>query len=125
MRVIQFSQFGDPSQLRLMERPDLTADQSNAIVKVVAAAVNPSDVKNVAGRMGQTTLPRIPGRDYSGLVVDGPADWLGKEFWGTGGDAGFRRDGTHASTSRFRELVWCASHRVLAMNRQGVPGLRS
>ncbi|WP_353066898.1 zinc-binding alcohol dehydrogenase family protein [Tunturibacter psychrotolerans] len=96
MRVIQFSQFGDPSQLRLVERPDLTADQSTALVQVVAAAVNPSDVKNVAGRMEQTTLPRIPGRDYSGLVVNGPADWLGKEVWGTGGDVGFTRDGTHA-----------------------------
>src|ERR1700722_4835906 len=96
MRVIQFSQFGEPSQLHLVERPDLTADQSTAIVQVVAAAVNPSDVKNVAGRMEQTTLPRIPGRDYSGLGVDGPADWLGKEVWGTGGDVGFRRDGTHA-----------------------------
>jgi len=96
MRAIQFNQFGEPSQLHLVERPDLTADQSTAIVQVVAASVNPSDVKNVAGRMEQTTLPRIPGRDYSGFVVDGPADWVGKEVWGTGGDVGFRRDGTHA-----------------------------
>src|SRR5271163_5372257 len=96
MRVIQFSQFGNPSQLRLMERPDLTADQSTAIVKVVAASVNPSDVKNVAGRMEQTTLPRVPGRDYSGVVVDGPLEWMYKEVWGTGGDVGFTRDGSHA-----------------------------
>jgi len=93
-----------------VERPDLTADQSTAIVKVVVAAVNPSDVKNVAGRMEQTTLPCIPGRDYSGSVVDGPADWVGKEVWesevisASGGMARMR------STSRFRELVWCASH---------------
>src|SRR3979490_1251867 len=26
----------------------------------------PSDVKNVAGAMKQTTLPRIPGRDFAG-----------------------------------------------------------
>jgi len=61
-----------------------------------AASINPSDVKNVAGRMSQTTLPRIPGRDYSGVVVDGPAEWLGVAVWGTGGDVGFTRDGTHA-----------------------------
>lgn len=96
MRVIQFSQFGDPSQLHLVERPDLKADASTAIVQVVAAAVNPSDVKNVAGRMHQTTLPRVPGRDYSGVVVEGPAEWLGKDVWGTGGDVGFTRDGSHA-----------------------------
>jgi NADPH2:quinone reductase len=96
MRVIQFNQFGDPSQLHLAERPRPKADAENAVVRVEAASVNPSDVKNVAGRMAQTTMPRIPGRDYSGVVVDGPADWLGQEVWGTGGDVGFTRDGTHA-----------------------------
>jgi NADPH2:quinone reductase len=53
-------------------------------------------VKNVAGAMSQTTLPRIPGRDYAGVVVQGPTEWLGAEVWGTGGDVGFTRDGTHA-----------------------------
>jgi len=28
--------------------------------------------------------------------VDGPQAWLGAEVWGTGGDIGFTRDGTHA-----------------------------
>jgi NADPH:quinone reductase-like Zn-dependent oxidoreductase len=96
MQVIQFKQFGDPSQLELAERPHPKADGENAIVRVEAASVNPSDVKNVAGRMSQTTLPRVPGRDFSGVVVDGPSDWLGHEVWGTGGDVGFTRDGTHA-----------------------------
>lgn len=96
MRVIQFNHFGSPSQLHLVERPDLKADESTAIVRILAASVNPSDVKNVAGRMEQTTLPRVPGRDYSGVVVDGPAEWIGQEVWGTGGDAGFTRDGSHA-----------------------------
>jgi NADPH:quinone reductase len=96
MKVIEFREFGDPSQLHVVERPDLKADKSTAVVEVVAASVNPSDVKNVAGRMEQTTLPRVPGRDYSGTVVDGPTEWLGKEVWGTGGDMGFTRDGSHA-----------------------------
>jgi NADPH:quinone reductase-like Zn-dependent oxidoreductase len=61
-----------------------------------AASINPSDVKNVAGRMSQTTLPRIPGRDYAGVVVEGPPEWVGMPVWGTGGDVGFTRDGTHA-----------------------------
>jgi len=96
MQVIEFKQFGDPSQLHLTERLDPKADAENAVVRVEAASVNPSDVKNVAGRMLQTILPRVPGRDYSGVVVDGPNDWLGQEVWGTGGDVGFTRDGTHA-----------------------------
>lgn len=97
MRVIEFNQFGDPSELHLAERPDLKATESTAIVQVIAASVNPSDVKNVAGRMPQTTLPRVPGRDYSGVVVDGPAERTGKEVWGTGGDVGFTRDGSCSS----------------------------
>ena len=66
------------------------------MVRVIAASINPSDVKNVAGAMKQTTLPRIPGRDYAGVVEAGPAEWIGAEVWGAGGDVGFIRDGTHA-----------------------------
>jgi len=96
MRAIEFRQFGDPSQLHLVERSDPHASDSTAIVRVAAASVNPSDVKNVAGGMPQTKLPRIPGRDYSGVVIEGPAEWMGAAVWGTGGDVGFTRDGTHA-----------------------------
>ena len=39
--------------------------------------------------MKQTTLPRIPGRDFAGVVETGPVKWIGAEVWGTGGDAGF------------------------------------
>jgi NADPH2:quinone reductase len=53
-------------------------------------------VKNVEGRIEQTTLPRTPGRDFAGVVEAGPAAWIGAEVWGTGGDTGFTRDGSHA-----------------------------
>jgi NADPH2:quinone reductase len=96
MYVVQFAEFGDVSRLHLAERPLPSAHEGTAIIQVEAASVNPSDVKNVAGRMSQTTLPRVSGRDYSGVVVDGPADWIGREVWGSGGDVGFTRDGTHA-----------------------------
>ncbi|MEI9971741.1 MAG: zinc-binding alcohol dehydrogenase family protein [Ignavibacteriota bacterium] len=96
MRAIEFRQFGDPSQLNLVDRPDPHITASTAIVRMEAASVNPSDVKNVAGRMSQTTPPRVPGRDYSGVVVEGPAEWMGAPVWGSGGDVGFTRDGTHS-----------------------------
>ena len=54
--------------------------------------------------MPQAIWPRTPGRDYSGVVVDGPADLIGDEVWGSGGELGVRRDGTHA-----RHLVIDAS----------------
>ena len=54
MQVIEFKEFGSPSQLHLAERPLPQADANTAVVRIEAASVNPSDVKNVAGRMSQT-----------------------------------------------------------------------
>jgi NADPH:quinone reductase len=96
MRSIRFETFGDPSVLELAEVATPAIDESTALVRIMAASINPSDVKNVAGAMKQATLPRIPGRDYAGVVEAGPAEWIGAEVWGTGGDTGFTRDGTHA-----------------------------
>ena len=96
MRALQIKAFGDIEQLDLVDVPDPVADAATAVVRVEAASINPSDVKNVAGAMSQTTLPRIPGRDYAGVVEQGPSEWIGAEVWGTGGDVGFTRDGTHA-----------------------------
>ncbi len=96
MRAIRFETFGDPSVLRLEDLAPPAVDGNTALVRVIAASINPSDVKNVAGAMKQTTLPRIPGRDYAGVVEAGPTEWIGAEVWGTGGDVGFTRDGTHA-----------------------------
>jgi NADPH2:quinone reductase len=96
MRALQFTAFGSVSNLRLVELPDLKADQTTAVVEVAAGAISPSDVKNVEGRMEHTTLPRVPGRDYAGTVVDGPAEWIGAEVWGTGGEIGYSIDGSRA-----------------------------
>jgi NADPH2:quinone reductase len=96
MRAIRFTSFGDPSVLELAEVAAPAIAETIALVRVMAASINPSDVKNVAGAMKQTTLPRIPGRDFAGVVEAGPAEWIGAAVWGTGGDTGFTRDGTHA-----------------------------
>ncbi|MBC7939530.1 MAG: zinc-binding dehydrogenase [Chitinophagaceae bacterium] len=68
-----------------------------AVVRIKAAAVNPSDVKAALGSMPHAIWPRTPGRDFAGTVVAGPAEWIGVDVWGTGGDLGISRDGTHAS----------------------------
>jgi NADPH:quinone reductase-like Zn-dependent oxidoreductase len=67
-----------------------------ALVRVYCAGVNPSDVKAALGIMPKAIFPRTPGRDFSGVVVDGPSDWIGKEVWGSGGDIGITRNGSHA-----------------------------
>jgi len=96
MRALRFKAFGDPSVLELADVAAPGSDEATALVRVLAASINPSDVKNVAGAMKQTSLPRIPGRDYAGVVEAGPSEWIGAAVWGSGGDTGFTRDGTHA-----------------------------
>ncbi|MDX3078028.1 zinc-binding alcohol dehydrogenase family protein [Streptomyces sp. NPDC088354] len=96
MRAVRLDHFGGPDVLGITTRPDPSKKAGEALIAVRAASVNPSDVKTVAGQMEGTVLPRIPGRNFAGVVVEGPSDWVGAEVWGTGGDIGFRRDGSHA-----------------------------
>jgi len=96
MRALRFNQFGEPAVLHVADLPDPMATPQEAVIRVEAASVNPSDVKNVAGGMDWTVLPRTPGRDFAGVVVSGPPEWHGAAVWGTGGDVGFTRDGSHA-----------------------------
>lgn len=96
MRAVVIRQFGEPKLLKVEAVPTPEPGPDEVLVAVKAASINPSDVKNVAGAMHGTTLPRIPGRDFAGIVVRGYADLIGHEVWGTGGDIGFMRDGSHA-----------------------------
>lgn len=96
MRALRFTEFGDPGVLHVTDLPDPTVNPADAVIRVEAASVNPSDVKNVAGAMDWTVLPRTPGRDFAGVVIAGPPEWQGTAVWGTGGDTGFTRDGSHA-----------------------------
>ncbi len=92
-------------------------------MKVLAAGINPSDVKNVAGTMHGTTLPRTPGRDFAGMVVQGPAEWMGREVFGTGGDLGLRRDGTHAELLVLPVGALVQKPAALAMDAAGSAGV--
>jgi NADPH:quinone reductase len=69
----------------------------DVLVEIKAAAVNPSDVKAAIGMMPYAVFPRTPGRDYAGVVVEGPSHLIGQEVFGSSGDLGIRRDGTHAT----------------------------
>lgn len=74
-----------------------------ALVRVVYTSIQPSDRLNAQGFFPYTTYPRIPGRDYSGVVLDvadksgASSSWIGKSVYGTSGSTlGFDMDGTHA-----------------------------
>ncbi len=88
----------DPASLApRVERRPLARGANELLLEVKAAAVNPSDVKAATGLMAYAVFPRPPGRDYAGFVIDGPADWIGREVFGSSGDLGIRRDGSHAT----------------------------
>ena len=96
MKALQFDKTGDLSALRYVEVPTPVPGADDVLVQIKAAGLNPSDVKNVLGRFPYTTLPRIPGRDFAGVVVAGPQALIGQEVWGTGKELGFFADGSHA-----------------------------
>ena len=88
----------DPSSLApVIERRALSRAANEVLIEVKAAAVNPSDVKAATGLMPYAVFPRTPGRDYAGIVIDGPSEAIGREVFGSSGDLGIRRDGTHAT----------------------------
>ena len=122
-RALRFAAFGGPEALSVERVPVAPAISAEALVAVRAASINPSDVKNVAGRMRQTVPPRTPGRDFAGIVVDGPAAWLGAEVWGTGGDIGFVRDGSHAEYLRIPVAALSRKPAGLSFAQAGAVGV--
>ncbi|WP_025130692.1 zinc-binding alcohol dehydrogenase family protein [Pseudomonas sp. PH1b] len=96
MQALQFSTTGDLASLQWVEVPTPVPGADQVLVRIKAAGLNPSDVKNVLGRFPYTTVPRIPGRDFAGVVEQGPAELLGQAVWGTGKELGFFADGSHA-----------------------------
>jgi NADPH2:quinone reductase len=95
MKSLRFAEFGPPSVLRIEEVPIPEPGEGEALVQVKAAAINPSDIGNVAGHFKKTTLPRTPGRDFAGIAVKGRRH-EGAEVWGSSGKLGIVNDGSHA-----------------------------
>jgi len=93
MKALRSKRLGPPSVLSLRD-VEFRNPGRVSVIELRAAAINPSDVKNVAG-VFHATLPRIPGRDYAGVVVEGEG-WKGREVWGSGAGLGVTQDGTHA-----------------------------
>ena len=124
MQAVLIERFGDPSELRRKDvyRPD--PREGEVLVEVHAAAVNRSDVLNARGSFASTTLPRIPGRDFAGIVVEGPSEIVGTEVWGTGGgELGFTRDGTHAQYIVLPEATVVPKPDSLSLEEAAASGL--
>src|ERR1700750_1058815 len=81
----------------VIETHAISPAAGEVLVEVRAAAVNPSDIKAATGLMPYAVFPRTPGRDYAGVVIEGPSEWIGREVFGSSGDLGIRRNGSHAT----------------------------
>src|SRR5215216_6712773 len=124
MQAILIERFGDPSELRQTEVPRSDPREGEVLLEVHAAAVNRSDVLNARGSFAFTTLPRIPGRDFAGVVVEGPQELVGKEVWGTGGgELGFVRHGSHARYLAVSRNAVAPKSNFLSLEEAGVSGL--
>jgi NADPH2:quinone reductase len=96
VKALRFDRFGSLDALRVADVSPPRPCDDEELLRVRAAGMNPSDVLNVLGRFPPTTLPRTPGRDFAGVVMSGPEEWIGREVWGTGAELGFTLQGTHA-----------------------------
>jgi NADPH2:quinone reductase len=133
---MQFSAKTGPA-LRVSEKSadldSLTIEQIDAdvpepgpgqvLVEVKAAGVNPSDVKASLGHMPHAVWPRIPGRDFSGVVRKGPEKFIGMEIWGGGGELGITQNGTHSRWLILNQTAVRAKPKNLTFEEAGAIGV--
>jgi NADPH:quinone reductase len=102
MRAVRIVEYGGPDDLVVEEIPDARPGAGEVLVEVRAAGVSPVDIANLAGKVQSAlghpaiTPPRTAGRDYAGIIVDGPERLRGLEVWGTAGGLSVTREGTQA-----------------------------
>ena len=124
MKALQIQKFGDPAEvLKVVEIDQPPLRDGHVRVRIQAAGINPSDLANAKGAFSSTTLPRVIGRDFAGKIVEGPADLVGLEVWGSGADTGFTRDGTHAEMIDITVEAVSARPRNLSAEEAAVVGV--
>jgi NADPH2:quinone reductase len=96
MQALRIDTHGPITALAPREVPTPTRGPGEVLIEVQAAAINPSDIVSAEGRFAKNVLPRTLGRDFAGRVIEGPAELVGVDVYGSGGDLGIRRDGAHA-----------------------------
>ena len=104
MKACFFRRYGAPEVLEYGELPDPPPAAGEVLVAVHAASVNAADWKMRAGQYGASiSFPHVPGRDFSGVVVEGAGDFKP-------GDAVFAvcevpREGAYAERIAIRESI--------------------
>lgn len=73
MRAVRFGRYGGPEELQVIDVPYPTATPGRAVVRVMAAAINPGEDSIRAGRLHErwpATFPEGQGSDLAGLVTE-------------------------------------------------------
>ena len=73
LRVLRKADSFDDIDLRLETCDPPPRGPDELLIELRAAGVNRSDVAAALGRMPQAVWPRTPGRDWAGVVIEGPA----------------------------------------------------
>lgn len=123
MKAIYIQQHGPVGNIKVTDVPTPKIRPGEVLVRVEAAGINPSDVAGIQGRFPHAVLPRIVGRDFAGTVVEGPAELIGTEVWGTGGDLGIDRDGTHAEYLALPQQAAAHRPRTLSAEQAATVGV--
>ena len=124
MKALRFAKTGSLDELKIQEVPRPVPGPGSILVAVKAAGLNPSDAKNVLGRMHQTKVPRTPGRDFAGIVVEGTEAYpVGAEVFGSGGDLGFASDGSHAEYVKVPVEAVQPKPRALTFEQAAIVGI--
>jgi len=96
LKAVQFKTTGSLDWLEYLQLETPKPQKEEVLIKVMAAGLNKSDTTNVLGLFPYTTVPRVPGRDFAGVVVEGPQELLGLNVFGSGKEIGFTQNGSHA-----------------------------
>jgi NADPH2:quinone reductase len=113
------------TKLEFASHPDPELQRHELLVKVAASPIQPSDLLNAKGNFPHTTFPRVPGRDFAGVVVaPATSPWHGKSIYGTSGpDLSFTCDGAHAEYVVVHEDAVAEVPKGLSLKQAAVMGV--
>jgi len=96
MKAVQFSRYGDPDVLQVVEVPDPIATPEEVLVDVKATTVNHLDLFQRDGSRPVPSLPFTPGLEAAGVVVEDSQGFHAGERVMTTRAAGARGGGGYA-----------------------------
>lgn len=123
LNVARKAESADAIHVDLVEFGSNRPSDGDVTLEIRAAGINPSDAKAMLGIMPTAVFPRTPGRDFAGVVIEGPQSLVGIEAWGSGGDLGISRNGSHAERLKLPAAAIRAKPRNLSMLEAGTVGV--